>query len=84
MEEWRYNSPYSQVEPQVRNQLQATAALSRDNVADAVGQRFPSCAPTGALSVLWGARVFYMRNIFILKEMWAQDKIYILVGTFIG
>jgi hypothetical protein len=25
-----------------------------------------------------------MRDIFIMKEMWEQDKIYILVGTLLG
>jgi hypothetical protein len=25
-----------------------------------------------------------MRDMFILNEIWAQDKIYILVGTLIG
>jgi hypothetical protein len=36
------------------------------------------CWPSG------GSRVFYMRDILILKEICALDKIYILVGTFLG
>jgi hypothetical protein len=41
-------------------------------------------APPGALFILCGggeARVVCMRNILILNEIWAQDKIYIFVGT---
>jgi hypothetical protein len=30
-----------------------------------------------------GDRVVCMRYIFILNEIWAQDKMYILVGTFL-
>jgi hypothetical protein len=40
--------------------------------------------PRGALLVLWEARVVCMRYIFILNEIWTQDKIYILVGTLLG
>jgi hypothetical protein len=31
-----------------------------------------------------GAQVVCMRAIFILNEIWTQDKIYILVGTLLG
>jgi hypothetical protein len=31
-----------------------------------------------------GAQGFCTRIIFILKEIWTQDKIYILVGTLLG
>jgi hypothetical protein len=31
-----------------------------------------------------GARVVCMRDVIILNEIWAQGKIYILVGTFLG
>jgi hypothetical protein len=31
-----------------------------------------------------GARVLCMSDIFILNKIWAQDKIYILVGTLLG
>jgi hypothetical protein len=41
-------------------------------------------APRGALLVLLGRRVVCMRDIFILNEIWVQDKIYILVGTLLS
>jgi hypothetical protein len=31
-----------------------------------------------------GGRVVCMRDILVLNEMWAQDEIYILVGTSLG
>jgi hypothetical protein len=31
-----------------------------------------------------GAPVVFVRDIFILDEIWTQDKIHILVGTFLG
>jgi hypothetical protein len=38
--------------------------------------------PWGALMVLWGGGgVVCMREEFILNEIWAQDKIRILVGS---
>jgi len=37
----------------------------------------------GAVGPLGGAFIC-MRDIFILNEIWAQDKIYILVGTLLG
>jgi hypothetical protein len=37
--------------------------------------------PWEALLVLWGAQVLCMKDIFILNEIWAQDRIYMLVGT---
>jgi hypothetical protein len=37
----------------------------------------------GAVSPL-GRKVVYMTDIFILNDIWAQDKIYILVGTLLG
>jgi hypothetical protein len=37
--------------------------------------------PGEALLALGGAWVVCMRDIFILNEIWVQDKIYILVGT---
>jgi hypothetical protein len=42
--------------------------------------------PGGALLVLGGraAQIACMRDIFILNEILAQDKIYILVGTLLG
>jgi hypothetical protein len=33
---------------------------------------------------LEGARFVCMGDIFILNEIWAQDKIYILIGTLLG
>jgi hypothetical protein len=41
-------------------------------------------APSGGLLVLWRGGVLCMRVIFILKEIWAKDKIYILAGTLLG
>jgi hypothetical protein len=41
-------------------------------------------ASWGALLVLWGVRVVFMRDKFVLNEIWAQDKIYIFVGTFLS
>jgi hypothetical protein len=32
----------------------------------------------------WGAQVVCVRDIFILNKLWAQDKIYILIGTLLG
>jgi hypothetical protein len=53
-----------------------------------LGQRFSNCgAPPSlgeALIVLRGPRVVCMRNIFIFNEIWAKDKIYILLGTLLG
>jgi hypothetical protein len=31
-----------------------------------------------------GEQVVYMMDIFILNEIWVQDKIYILVGSLLG
>jgi hypothetical protein len=31
-----------------------------------------------------GSRVFCKKDIFILNDVWPQDKIYILVGTLLG
>jgi hypothetical protein len=31
-----------------------------------------------------GRGVVYMRNIYTLIEIWAQDKIYTLMGTLLG
>jgi hypothetical protein len=50
-------------------------------------QRFPNCGARplpGAMLVFWGAQVICMRDIFILNEIWVQDKIYTSVGTLIG
>jgi hypothetical protein len=51
-------------------------------------QRFPNCGALprgwGALLVLWGGASFCTRNIFILNEIRAKDKIYISVGTLLG
>jgi hypothetical protein len=41
-------------------------------------------APRRAPLVLWGAQVMCTRGIFIFNEIWAQDKLYILVGTLLG
>jgi hypothetical protein len=45
-------------------------------------QRFPKCG----VCPLWGAwaLVGCMRHVFILNEIWAQDKIYILIATLLG
>jgi hypothetical protein len=43
-------------------------------------QKFPNCA---TLLVLWGG-VRVCVGDFILKEIWAQDKICILIGTLLG
>jgi hypothetical protein len=40
--------------------------------------------PRGALLVLLGARVYCMSDIFILNEIWAQDKLYILMDILLG
>jgi hypothetical protein len=46
------------------------------------------CTPRegGALLVLWwrATQIVYMKDTFILNEIWAQDKIYILVSTLLG
>jgi hypothetical protein len=46
-----------------------------------IAQRFSHCrAPQGgAVAPMGGASSFFMRDI--LNEIWAQDKIYIFVGT---
>jgi hypothetical protein len=54
-----------------------------------LGPRFQNCvghAPLGgAVGPLGGkARVVCMRDIFILNKIWIQNKIYILVGTFLA
>jgi hypothetical protein len=36
------------------------------------------------LLVRWSGASCYMRDIFILNEIWARDKIYFLVGTLLG
>jgi hypothetical protein len=41
-------------------------------------------APGGRCLSSAGARVVCMRNTFILNEIWAQGKIYILLGTLLG
>jgi hypothetical protein len=41
-------------------------------------------APRGELLVLGGTRLVCMKGIFILNEMWKQNKIHILVGTLLG
>jgi hypothetical protein len=41
----------------------------------------PPPPQAGAVGPLGGMRVDCMRNIFILNEIWAQGKIYILIGT---
>jgi hypothetical protein len=38
----------------------------------------------GALLVFGGGRVVCMRDIFILNEIWTQEKVCILVGTLLG
>jgi hypothetical protein len=43
--------------------------------------------PPGGGGRCWsseGAQIVCLRDIFILNEMWAKDKIYILVGTLLG
>jgi hypothetical protein len=37
----------------------------------------------GTVGPLVGAKLF-IQGTFILNEIWAQDKIYILVGTLLG
>jgi hypothetical protein len=46
-----------------------------------IDQMFSNC---GALMVFCGARVVCMRDIFILNEIRTQDKLYILVGNWLG
>jgi hypothetical protein len=50
-----------------------------------IRQRFLNCGARlpGALLILWGASCLY-EGQFILKEMWAQHKTYILTGTLFG
>jgi hypothetical protein len=38
----------------------------------------------GVFSPRGGGRVVCMRDIFTLNEIWAQGKIYILIGTWLG
>jgi hypothetical protein len=47
-----------------------------------IAQRFSHCRASqgGAIAPMGGASFSFMRDI-ILNEIWAQDKIYILVGT---
>jgi hypothetical protein len=45
-------------------------------------QRFPKCGAC-PLGGAW-ALVDRMKHIFILNEIWAQDKIYILIATLLG
>jgi hypothetical protein len=40
-------------------------------------------SPRRALLVLWGASFLY-EGIFIFSEIWAQNKVYLLVGTLLG
>jgi hypothetical protein len=46
---------------------------------DSLMQRFPNCEARSSR----GERVVCMRVLFILNEIWAQDKICILIGTMI-
>jgi hypothetical protein len=50
-----------------------------------LSHKFSNCGarppPGRVLLVVWGARVFCMKDISILNEIWGQDKMYILVGT---
>jgi hypothetical protein len=41
-------------------------------------------APRVALLVPWGGGELFTWLAFILNKIWAQDKIYILVGTLLG
>jgi hypothetical protein len=41
-------------------------------------------SPWGAVGPRGGRELFVLRDIFILKEIWAQDKIYILFVTVLG
>jgi hypothetical protein len=41
-------------------------------------------APQGGVVGPLDGGVISMRDIFILNKIWAQDKIYILVGTLLG
>jgi hypothetical protein len=56
------------------------------DVDDAIFQMFPNCVvpPGGAVGPLGGKRVVGKRDIFILIEIWAQEKIYMLVGNLLG
>jgi hypothetical protein len=38
----------------------------------------------GVVGPLGGGRVVCMKDIFILDEIWAQHKTYIVVGTLLG
>jgi hypothetical protein len=40
--------------------------------------------PRGAPMVFWGGAFVFMRDSIILNRRWAQDKMYILVGTLLG
>jgi hypothetical protein len=49
--------------------------------------KLPNCGappPPGALLVLCEGASYCVRDIFILKEIWAQNKIYNFVGTLLG
>jgi hypothetical protein len=60
-----------------------TRHLGPDVAVEPQVQRFPNCGagPRGGHCWPSGGGVDCMRDIFILNEIWAQDKIYSLLGT---
>jgi hypothetical protein len=46
-----------------------------------IGQRFSNCGarPSEALLIVWRVQVVCMKDMFILDEIWAHDKTYIVV-----
>jgi hypothetical protein len=51
--------------------------------AQTLYQRFPNCGVRPLLVICGGAEILYIRNIFILNQVWAHDKIYIFVDSFL-
>lgn len=51
-----------------------------------LNKRSPKCGapPGGGRCWSWGLRVHCMKDILILNEIWEEDKIYIVIGIFLG
>jgi hypothetical protein len=65
----------------------AIVSSSRRTLSMEIAQRFSNYearSQGGVIGSLWGARVVCIRDIFILKEVWAQDKKKLILGTLLG